>query len=576
MILNEKEKHALKTGRVSRNMFEWFRGFYKERLCHKPQQRIEKKREDAANDDNLHEHFFGPNGLEATLIKHGIMDPITKVVPKGEMRRVLNFDELCNFVDFNSGKGNAKLKFLAGAGESVQSGETENRQSMTVEVMIGWDGFQYGIHILDKAKQPGEQHLGRDPDARAFWDGGIDDVNQIARVMKVGCVDGGVQTHTTLLESMKTLDELLTRRGVTRPVVLMADNHGSRFGVEGDRTVMEYMDANGIDLFLEPPCTSGWLQALDQIFRGFHTRYDKERKALKVERATVINSARWREHEAAGGDLRSFEPTSHKSVTLSTTDFMTIMSRMCANWSTPTQRRLSFHRVGLGLDGAICPWVIDRSAFVQIQSSGSESQGAEGDLPRPTAREGTQEFFEQKADIAEARVAELEAAAMGTQPSKFPGLMAPTKHVKSESRRRKNLASAAGNSGSVSLSGLSKQFADRDEEVARRRKELKRKAEELEQKKLRQAWARYHDHEAWLACQQSCVCDKSPCPQAQLHYCGHCKTVKRARCRVQACQAKVEAKAQGGVPPKPKVVVAPPPPPQLGRGHRHKKPKTHE
>eukprot|EP00957_Ditylum_brightwellii_P015459 1163423-Ditylum_brightwellii.AAC.1 len=91
-----------------------------------------------------------------------------------------------------------------------------------------------------------------------------------------------MQTGESLLESMRQLDSELSARGVVRPVVIMSDQHASRFDVE----VLEFCAEHNMRLWLEKPHTSNLFQALDQINRQFHTCYRREAKELKEGIAT--------------------------------------------------------------------------------------------------------------------------------------------------------------------------------------------------------------------------------------------------------------------------------------------------
>ena len=75
------------------------------------------------------------------------MDPETGDI--ADPRRVLNRDELPQFIDYGTNKGNAKPK-VAGSSSNrppVQP-NSSNRTSSTVDMTIGLDGFQYGLHAL--------------------------------------------------------------------------------------------------------------------------------------------------------------------------------------------------------------------------------------------------------------------------------------------------------------------------------------------------------------------------------------------------------------------------------------------
>eukprot|EP00617_Octactis_speculum_P019535 CAMPEP_0185749262 /NCGR_PEP_ID=MMETSP1174-20130828/8003_1 /TAXON_ID=35687 /ORGANISM="Dictyocha speculum, Strain CCMP1381" /LENGTH=97 /DNA_ID=CAMNT_0028425313 /DNA_START=787 /DNA_END=1080 /DNA_ORIENTATION=+ len=75
------------------------------------------------------------------------MDPETGVI--ADPRRVLNRDELPQFIDYGTKKGNSKPKVAGPSGicPPVKLNYL-NRTSNTVDTTIGLDGFQYGGHVL--------------------------------------------------------------------------------------------------------------------------------------------------------------------------------------------------------------------------------------------------------------------------------------------------------------------------------------------------------------------------------------------------------------------------------------------
>ena len=60
-----------------------------------------------------------------------------------DARRLANCDEMPQFIDYNSEKGNAKRKVAAGKGDPAYKTDSENRECNTVNMIIGLDGFLY-------------------------------------------------------------------------------------------------------------------------------------------------------------------------------------------------------------------------------------------------------------------------------------------------------------------------------------------------------------------------------------------------------------------------------------------------
>lgn len=116
-------------------------------LLPRPRQ-VEAKRAAAASEDTLREHFDSVTGLRAELIEAGIMDPDRGEI--GDPRRICNCDEMPQFIDYNSDKGNAKKKVAAGKGDPAYKTGSENRECNTVDMIIGLDGFLY-VHAPPRA-----------------------------------------------------------------------------------------------------------------------------------------------------------------------------------------------------------------------------------------------------------------------------------------------------------------------------------------------------------------------------------------------------------------------------------------
>ena len=71
-------------------------------------QNIDTQRAATNTEEAVEAHFEGIFGLRQELIATGIMDPETGVI--ADPRRVLNRDELPQFIDYGTNKGNAKPK----------------------------------------------------------------------------------------------------------------------------------------------------------------------------------------------------------------------------------------------------------------------------------------------------------------------------------------------------------------------------------------------------------------------------------------------------------------------------------
>ena len=93
----------------------------------------------------------------------------------------------------------------------------------------------------------------------------------------------GVSDHNTLLDAYKLADSVLTEKEVPRPVIVVADSHGSRF----DETVLSFLQEALMFLFILHPDTSGGTQLHDQMNGRLHSLYDQNKEELYTTISTL-------------------------------------------------------------------------------------------------------------------------------------------------------------------------------------------------------------------------------------------------------------------------------------------------
>ena len=103
-------------------------------------------------------------------------------------------------------------------------------------------------------------------------------------------------------------DAAVAARGepILRPVVLLLDNHASRFSEEVLKAASGQYSRLGIRLFTEEANTSGFLQSLDQYNSQFHRRYTT-RRAMRTRRRTRHAQRRSALHSESLSTSRSSE-----------------------------------------------------------------------------------------------------------------------------------------------------------------------------------------------------------------------------------------------------------------------------
>eukprot|EP00854_Cymbomonas_tetramitiformis_P026596 gene26596-32662_t len=371
-------KHCLSNNGPSRKFFQYFFGYYSDRISEKKPVAVEKKRLAQYTEETVSEHFFAKgSGLEDTLVTHGIMDPSTKKTT--DPKRLLNRDETPQFIDFNTLKGNNIRKRVAGKGKSTILPKKENRECVTVDIVMDLSEFLYGAHLMLNREVLTE---GIAPDEIAVFDSKIQEHQKYSTFGIVTINESGCQIGTTLLQRYHMLDQELTARGVERPVVEMMDNHDSRY----DEAVMAFCAEKGIIQWSEKANTSGKLQALDQVNRKFHQEIEKATREFKLLRSAQLTTEMG--HKVDTSD-----------VSVSTTDFIRIFCSIWFSWCTITDRITAFRRVDI-FQTQFGPDQIDRNNFIYTpeQTVGADAPERVEDFAASPqgVRKGSSEYYKRK------------------------------------------------------------------------------------------------------------------------------------------------------------------------------------
>ena len=144
MKLNKNELKCISQGGPGPHWFHRFYAKYADQITEKNLSTQDKSRIIAATDESVNEHFFGDFGLETELIDCGIMDKQSKCIL--DPRRLLNCDETPEYLDYlGNGK---KIRVAVGVGRAALAARSNNRESYTVNMVNGCDGFQYGPQLI--------------------------------------------------------------------------------------------------------------------------------------------------------------------------------------------------------------------------------------------------------------------------------------------------------------------------------------------------------------------------------------------------------------------------------------------
>ena len=204
------------------------------------------------------------------------MDPVTG---KFDPRRVLNDDETPEFYNYPGTTGGRKVKAACGAGAPCVAGVKENRKSYTANMIVDSGGFLYGPHFLFGIGRLTSEHLDvseslRELNVDEICDNVIDEKNQRSGYWLVSATAEGVQTSSSFVDRMNLLEIEVKARDIPLPVVICLDNHASRYGEVAQSWFSTHQET--ILAFTEPPETSWFLQALDQMNKEFHHLCDRE------------------------------------------------------------------------------------------------------------------------------------------------------------------------------------------------------------------------------------------------------------------------------------------------------------
>jgi hypothetical protein len=301
----------------------------------------------ACNEHAMHEHL---TDLRAELIDCKIMNPENSSII--DCRRIINMDEIPQVMNARSNAGNAKERVGGGQHqERVYQQSGEGRTCNTVEVCYDLGGFMYGPHVLIARSTLDTNVIDEEALKKEyFFDNKIDRHMAMSWKFDLTTCECGIQTMATLAKRIVSLRDQIVARNtqcvlaglepIQFPIVMLLDNHSSRFGtdvhealffVEGDEygawswrqtpqgaLQIPYADdetdcddsdydpddedfeeidapltflpsvretqvfANPVGeqvlrMFSEPPNTSTFLQAIDQIGKQFHVAYDKRK-----------------------------------------------------------------------------------------------------------------------------------------------------------------------------------------------------------------------------------------------------------------------------------------------------------
>eukprot|EP00965_Chrysotila_dentata_P005033 164770-Pleurochrysis_carterae.AAC.2 len=287
------------------------------------------------------------------------MDPVTKRIH--DVRRVIGIDETPQMLDNNS--QGPRPKAIGVRGEQLCRSASLNRESVSVCMAQDLGGFQYGPQLnIARALWTASLTDCMDvPDHALRFDDKIHSFAKKSTYLLMSKSAHGVQTAETLKEYMINIDKQIDARAaadvalglapIKRPVVVLTDNHASRFS--DDMLKAHATPTSRMRLWFEESNVSQFLQWLDQINKQFHGVYAKARKEYKLR-----HYRKYGEHVDIG--LNEFVEIFGGCRDLAA-------EGMWFSWCTPHNIIAACRAVGF-LGDCLDPSQIDRSQFVDRPS----------------------------------------------------------------------------------------------------------------------------------------------------------------------------------------------------------------
>jgi hypothetical protein len=470
-------------------------------------------------------------------------------------RRILNADETPQ--PFDMAQKGRRAKVAKRKGSAVRASDTENKETLTVNMCWDLSGHNYGVQLVTKRKTLSEDMVIEAPKGARQFDDTVDTVHMQTHSCLISRTKEGIQTEESFIQYLRALDEWITQRSdaevkaggkpIERPVVLMLDNHASRYGDDVLAAAEGESPALGIRIFTEEPATSGFLQALDQYNSKFHRDYNKAKEAFKE--AYMAHNGQRPPHiglkeflSILGGDASLGFPG------------------VWFGWADKYDIVTAFRKVGIA-GNVLCPDNIDRSEFIDQAAAEREISAAPSASPIVSideaartpdgVRTGSLEAMKAKVaqlkalaekykkrmesafDPAEAGLLVPVSAVAGAAPGRIPD--EDVEDDGAPARKRSRLSDLHGSFTLRQMKAEKERRKEADGSAAEERAQRKQGAAD---KKAQEESAAADRVKAFEQCELQCACGAPPfaCPFAKWKRCPTCGP-KPGLCKVRACVA---------------------------------------
>jgi hypothetical protein len=471
-------------------------------------------------------------------------------------RRILNADETPQPMDMAQ-KGR-KAKVAKRQGSAVRNSDTENKETLTVNMCWDLSGYNYGVQLVSKRKTLSNDMVIEAPSGARQFDDTVDLVHMQTRSCLISRTKEGIQTEESFIQYLKALDSWITQRSeaevaaggeaIERPVVLMLDNHASRYGDDVLAAAEGACPALGIRLFTEEPATSGFLQALDQYNSKFHRGFNKAKEAFKQ-----AYKARHGSRPAHIG-LKEFLSILGGDASLG-------LPGVWFSWADPFDIVTAFRKVGIS-GNVLCPDNIDRTEFIDQAAAERAVSAAPSSSPIASIAEAARtpegvrtgslaamqakvealkvlaQKYKEKSEAAfdpvEAGMLRPVSAVDGAAPSRVPDDEAEEEDG-APARKRSRLSDMHGSFTLREMRAMKERRKEAVEGAAQEKAQRKQAAADKKAQDEAEAAGRI---QAFEQCERECACGAPPCacPFAKWKRCPTCGP-KPGLCKARACVA---------------------------------------
>ena len=476
--LTPNAKKALEQNKLSRSFWRRFEAKHPS-LTSKRQGHVSVNRALSCTREMACDHL---DELAEELIDAGIMTNAEQAehgVWKGNIDtgRIFNCDETPQFVSYGVDGTSAGLVY-AGKGDSCQEMVRENRECVTVHPFVSFSGEVAICQVIFAAVGITSQMA---PAAA---------VDKIQHLL-ISTTDHGVSDQESFLAACTEFDKYLTEKKILRPVVLMADGHGSRFEYE----VLQFLLEKQIWLFIGPAFSTSVTQLLDQLNKNLHQQYRRSKDNL----------------------FNAFQSINREA-------FMVILAEIWPLWATQEGLMKAAKRVGITKE-ALDVNFMQKDKFETAASliRGEEDTPSTPDPLRiisPDKRKGSAEYYKRKFEQAQQIIHNLSERSLVLE--EIPDLLTVKKVKPNPEKASVRVTQVHG----------SMRAQDVIAKVENIRKEKEKKAEAKKQATEKKEGMK----EAFIRCKEKCNCNQKKCSASGLKQCPICKNVLKSNCSKSNCK----------------------------------------